>query len=230
MAERLRRLKEEVLGIISVFGSVYLGLSLFSYSKWDPSFFTFAKTATRNYGGVVGAYLSDFLISLIGLSAVVLPLFLLVFGIKRVLGREKRKIYLLGAFLFVVSGSTLASLLRATFHFIVEVDAGGMLGYSLSTFLEKYVSVVGAYIFSLSGFFSSLILLSPVSLTSLAVKRTKTRPAPKPQKAEKPFVEEEILIREPEKKSEALVPPPSEPAAANSDARNLVGLMSSMLE
>jgi S-DNA-T family DNA segregation ATPase FtsK/SpoIIIE len=211
MAERLKRIKEEVLGIVSVLGSVYLGLSLFSYSKWDPSLFTFAKTATENYGGIVGAYISDFLITLFGLSAVALPLFILVFGVKRVLGRERQKIYLLGAFLFVVSGSTLASLLLATFHFIVDVNAGGILGFSLSAFLEKYLSIVGAYIFSLSGFFSSLILLSPVSLTSLVVRQAKTKPVPKTQKAEKPFVEEEILIREPEKKNEEAAPLPSGP-------------------
>jgi S-DNA-T family DNA segregation ATPase FtsK/SpoIIIE len=211
MAERLKRIKEEVLGIVSVLGSVYLGLSLFSYSKWDPSLFTFAKTATENYGGIVGAYISDFLITLFGLSAVALPLFILVFGVKRVLGRERQKIYLLGAFLFVVSGSTLASLLLATFHFIVDVNAGGILGFSLSAFLEKYLSIVGAYIFSLSGFFSSLILLSPVSLTSLVVRQAKTKPVPKTQKAEKPFVEEEILIREPEKKNEEAAPLPAGP-------------------
>jgi S-DNA-T family DNA segregation ATPase FtsK/SpoIIIE len=219
MAERIKRLKEEVLGIVSVLGSVYLGLSLFSYSKWDPSLFTFAKTATRNYGGIVGAYISDFLVTLIGLSSVALPLFLLVFGIKRVLGRERQKIYLLGAILFLVSGSTLASLLLATFHFIVDVNAGGILGFSLSAFLKKYLSVVGAYIFSLSGFFSSLILLSPVSLTSLVVKQTKKSPPPKPQKAEKPFVEEEILIREPEKKREEPTPLfPSGPSAVEEPA------------
>jgi S-DNA-T family DNA segregation ATPase FtsK/SpoIIIE len=219
MAERIKRLKEEVLGIVSVLGSVYLGLSLFSYSKWDPSLFTFAKTATRNYGGIVGAYISDFLVTLIGLSSVALPLFLLVFGIKRVLGRERQKIYLLGAILFLVSGSTLASLLLATFHFIVDVNAGGILGFSLSAFLKKYLSVVGAYIFSLSGFFSSLILLSPVSLTSLVVKQTKKSPPPNPQKAEKPFVEEEILIREPEKKREESTPLfPSGPSAVEEPA------------
>lgn len=212
MAERVKRIKEEILGVVSVLGSIYLGLSLFSYSKWDPSFFTFSKTATRNYGGIVGAYLSDLLVSVIGLSAASLPLFLLIFGIKRVLGKERQRIYLFGAVLFVVSGSALASLLLSTFHLIMDVNAGGVVGFSLSAVLEKYLSIVGAYIFSLSGFFSSLILLSPVSLTSLALKRTKTQPVPKPQKAEKPFVEEEILIREPEKKKEELIHAFSEPA------------------
>ncbi len=206
MAEKARRIKEEVLGVLSTLGSVYLGLSLLSYSKWDPSFFTFAETPTRNYGGIVGAYLSDLLISLMGISSVSLPLFLLIFGIKRILGKEKQKIQLYGVILFVVAGSTLTSLVLSTFRLVVDMNAGGVVGFSLSSFLEKYLSIVGAYIFSLSGFFASLVLLSPVSLTALAIRKKSARPAPKPPKTEKPFVEEEILIREPERKKEEPMP------------------------
>jgi len=205
MAERVNRIKEEIFGVVSVLGSIYLGISLFSYSKWDPSFFTFARTATKNYGGIVGSYVADLLITAIGLAAASLPFFLLVYGIKRVLGKEGQKLYLLGVILFLVSGSTMASLLLSTFHLILDINinAGGIVGYTISTVLERYLSIVGAYIFSLSGFFSSLILLSPVSIISLIMKRSKATVSPKPQKPEKRFIEEEILIQ-PEKKEETL--------------------------
>ena len=36
MAERIKRIKEEVLGVVSVLGGVYLGLSLVTHARWGP--------------------------------------------------------------------------------------------------------------------------------------------------------------------------------------------------
>jgi hypothetical protein len=101
MAKNLKRIKEEIAGVVSVLASVYIALSLLSYSKWDPSFFTFTHSSARNYGGIVGSYLSDISIMLIGFSSYSLPAFLAVYGIRRLLSREKHKVYLAGAILFI---------------------------------------------------------------------------------------------------------------------------------
>jgi len=202
MAERLRRTKEEIVGVVSVLGSIYLGLSLFSYYRWDPSFFAFTLEPARNYGGIAGAYLADFLISLIGVSAFCLPFFLLLFGIRRIMGRQGLKVYLAGFLLLIISAPPLMSLLIATFKTKVAISAGGVLGSLVSGFLRKYLSVLGAYLFSLSGFLSSLILLSPVSVSSLAFRKPATGERPvKEQKPRESVIEEDILIRIPEKKA-----------------------------
>lgn len=205
MAKKVRKTRDEITGVVSVLGSIYLGLSLYSYAKWDPSLFTFTKTTVKNYGGIVGAYISDFLITLIGLVSYSLPVFLLLYGIRRFLGRTGQKAHLLGAILFIFSSSIMLSLLLSTFGFRVEHDSGGLTGVYVSQFLERYISHLGAYIVSLSALLSSLILLSPVSVTSLSIKRTPRMPM-KQKKPEPGVLEEEILIQEPERPEIRAIP------------------------
>jgi len=195
-----------VLGIVSALGSIYLGLSVYTYSKWDPSFFTYTNTPSRNYGGVAGAYLADSLFTVAGYSVFTLPLFLLAYGIRRLLGKERQKVYLFGGFLFIISSSLLISLSGTTFNLRTDVNPGGLLGSSLSHFLERYFSLLGAYIFSLSGFLASLILLSPVSMASLSssFKRKEVKPAA--SKVQPGEVKDDILIRRPEKNEAGPLP------------------------
>jgi len=46
MAKNLKSIKDEILGVVSLLSSIYLAFSLFTYTKWDPSFFTFTHNAT----------------------------------------------------------------------------------------------------------------------------------------------------------------------------------------
>ncbi len=223
MAERVSRIREEIAGVLSVLGSIYLGLSLYTYSKWDPSFFTFTLAPARNYGGVFGAYLSDLLITVIGVASFSIPLFLVVYGIRRVLGRPGHKVQLYGAGLFVLSSALMLSLLLSTFHLTADINGGGLFGFYMAGFMKRYFSRVGAYVFSLSGFFSSIILLSPGTLTSFALHRVPAKAKDRPKMPEKGVVEEEILIRERERTAVApeLVehaPPEPEPVKEEREA------------
>lgn len=193
MAERLKRIRQEILGVVSILGSIYIALSLATYSKWDPSLFVFSTLPVQNYGGIVGSYLADFLVSAAGVVAVVIPIALVIYGIKELLAKEGHWIYLLGFILFILSASMLASLLAATFHITLVNNLGGVVGSLLAGFAVGLLSIPGAYIFSLALFFSSLILLSPVSLTSLVIH------APEKNKDKAEPVEEEgpIILGEP---------------------------------
>jgi len=198
MAERIKRAKDEILGIVSALGSVYLGLSVYSYSIWDYSFSTYTKTPLKNYGGIAGAYLSDVLITIAGYSSYCLPVFLLAYGVRRLIGKERRRVYLLGAVLFLFASSLLMSLLFVTFNLTGGIkNPGGILGLLVSNFLESYLSLLGAYLFSLAGFLASLILLSPMSVTAIALRNKAAVPAASDVKPG--VVKDDILIREPEK-------------------------------
>jgi DNA segregation ATPase FtsK/SpoIIIE, S-DNA-T family len=211
MAKKLKNVKDEILGVVSVLSSVYLALSLLSYTKWDPSFFTFNHSPARNYGGVVGAYLSDLGIMLIGFSAYSLPVFLAAYGIRRLLGRDKHMVYLLGSILFIFSSSLMSSLVLSTFNVITENSSGGITGRFFSQLLEDYLSPLGAYICTLSLFFSSLVLLTPVPLTSFSLRKDKPILKDKPKEVAKGILEDEILIKEPkELKAEPVFTEPLE--------------------
>jgi DNA segregation ATPase FtsK/SpoIIIE, S-DNA-T family len=218
MAKSLKSIRNDISGIVSVLSSIYLALSLFSYRKWDPSFFTYSQSEAGNYGGIAGAYIADLGITLLGYSAFVIPVLLTAYGIRRLLGREKQKVYLAGSLLLIFSSSLMSSLILATFNVMTESGPGGIIGHSVSGFLNNYLSPLGAYICSLSLFFSSVILLTPVSLTSLIPVRTKQKEK-REQKIEKGIIEEDILIKEPlESRMEPVL---SEPAPVRKPARSL---------
>lgn len=204
MVERIRRVKEEVMGVVSLMGSLYLFLSLFSHSLRDPVLFfrtTEPPEPVRNLGGIVGSQLSGWLIIFLGLASFIIPVLIVAFGMKRLLGKEGHKVYLLGGILCIISTSILLSLVSQTFAIGLEKypdGIGGLAGRAISYLFIQLVSLPGAYIFSLSAFLSSIVLISPVSVTALAVKR-KTQKAERREFREEPDPEEqEILITEPE--------------------------------
>jgi S-DNA-T family DNA segregation ATPase FtsK/SpoIIIE len=181
MVERIKRIKEEIAGVLSVLGSIYLLLSLISHYIKDPvPFFRLTEPPepVQNLGGTVGAYISGLLIIFLGLAAFIIPLLIIAFGIKRLLGKEGHKIYLFGGILFVVSSSLLLSLFSLTFHIKISKypdGIGGLIGKEIAHIANSLLSLPGAYIFSLSAFLCSIILLSPVSVTKLVIrKRRKT--------------------------------------------------------
>lgn len=215
MAKDLKRIKEKILGVVSVLSSIYLAVSLLSYTKWDASFFTFSQSATKNYGGIAGAYISDLSIMLLGFSAYSLPVFLSLYGIRRLLARERHKIYLVGSILFIFSSALMSSLMLSTFNIITENSPGGITGHFVSQLLKNYLSPLGAYICSLSLFLSSLILLTPASLTSFSLKKEKPKPKEELKKLEKGIIEEDILIKDELPKAlPVFVEPPERPEPA----------------
>ncbi|MDP3112429.1 MAG: DNA translocase FtsK 4TM domain-containing protein [Thermodesulfovibrionales bacterium] len=211
MAERIKRIKEEVLGVVSILGGVYLGLSLVTHARWDPSLFTSTASPVKNYGGIMGAYISDIMLVMIGISSFVIPLLVIVYGVKRLLAREGHRIHVIGALLFVLSSSILLSLMTLTFDFKFESNPGGLTGLFISGKIKDLLSIPGAYIFCLSIFLSSIILLSPVSLVSFALNR-KQEKAKDSEDMEEPLIDErQLVIQEPETAEPSLFEAETEP-------------------
>ncbi len=172
--------KRELIGIASVLGALYLAICLFSYSKWDPSFFTDSTYGVHNYGGPVGADIADLLFSLFGVSAFFLPLFLAAAGIRKVMERQILKLHMAGAALFILSFSFLSGLTGLDFK-LTGWNAGGFTGQRGALYLVRYLSVPGGYILAVFFLLSSLILLSPVTIKEMLSrgKDKEFRPAKK---------------------------------------------------
>ncbi len=180
MASTIKRIREEITGVVFILASVYVGLSLYSYSRWDPSFFTHSSGPVRNYGGIIGSYLSDLLITLIGGVSYLLPFLFLVYGIKRLLGKEKRREILPGIMLLIFSVPILVKLIVMTFRFKGSIRYEGLWGEEMAGLLVRFFSLPGAYIIALGLFFSSLIIISPVSAADLFqrfMEKKKEKPA-----------------------------------------------------
>lgn len=168
MAQGIKRIGEEIVGLFFMLTSIYLLLSLVSYNRWDPSFFSTGTDVVRNYGGLVGAYVSDLFISLFGYSSFIIPLALVVYGAKRILGKEKKRIHLFGVILLSLTTPILVSLVVDTFNLHAEISPGGFIGKETSNIFIRFISLPGAYIFTMGLFLSAVIMLLPDPLPETA--------------------------------------------------------------
>lgn len=167
MKERLSRIRQEIAGVVSILGGLYLALSLFTYSEWDPSPFVVTNLPAKNYGGIVGSYIADTLLSVLGISSLLIPFILCFYGIRKMLGRKGHWITIAGILFFMLSVSLLSFLFGQTFNIESLSKAGGLTGLILSKIFIRFFSIAGAYIISLAFLTSSIIILSPVSLINL---------------------------------------------------------------
>ncbi|MBF0487287.1 MAG: DNA translocase FtsK 4TM domain-containing protein [Nitrospirae bacterium] len=168
MAEGVTTKRNEIRGVVAALFAVFCAVSLFSYDKWDPSPFTYTELQARNYAGVVGAYFSDTVFSLIGTSAFMIPLTAFIYGIRRLLGARKRAENVMGMLMFLVSLSMVLAL--SSWAFETNIIKGGLAGSAITHILDRFFSTVGAFLISLAALFTSIMLMLPLK-SSLLMRR-----------------------------------------------------------
>jgi S-DNA-T family DNA segregation ATPase FtsK/SpoIIIE len=210
---------QEISGVVSILGGLYLAISLFSYTKWDNSLFTFSASPPKNYGGIVGAYVSDLIFSAIGFSGFLIPVFLVIYGIRKILSKEKHTMHLIGSLLSLPSLSIFLQLISKTVSLHNDPDGpGGILGLLLSGLLEGLLSTIGAYIIGVALVVVSIILLSPVSIFSHFTKKEKIKEEPAVPGEYAEIYEKEPVVTQADLKKDIGIKiekqPPVKPAAA----------------
>ena len=153
---RKKRLRSpEVIGLIVLLFAVFTFISLLSFDAHDPSWASAASPGqgTHNYGGKIGASLAEIFLQIFGLGAFILPLILGYLGIKAVLPRTKNgSLRRIGGslFLLLVLGALFSLLFGRLSWRGADIEAGGVLGAFLSSFLVRYLSQIGTLIFLLA--------------------------------------------------------------------------------
>jgi len=148
---RNRRLNE-IIGMIVLVGAVMLLLALASYTPTDPSFNTVGHYVmgrpAHNWTGMVGAYLADVMLQLIGVAAFFLPLVLGRLGIcwmrSRPAGSPLAKTIGLG--MWVVFAPPAIALLPGSLLWRHSLPVEGVSGRLLADFLVHYLNLPGAAI------------------------------------------------------------------------------------
>lgn len=169
LAEIKTRFIHDAIWIISVAIGLYLSLALLSHNPTDPSW-SYAETNGRvtNLAGEAGAWLSSFLLSLIGLFAYALPI--LAFYRAWTVFRDRKKtdawnplittVRLIGWVIFVLVGCALATVHLAT---DLSSTAGGFLGISLSEWFFPLFGLTGSTLILVLIWFLSLTLAAHLS-------------------------------------------------------------------
>lgn len=157
----------EIIGLLLFALGLLVLLSLASYSATDPCFSVSGSAGkVENAIGIIGAYLSDALFKLFGLSSYLIASFLFGYSVFLVLGREAVHPYLkkIGGVLLFISATAFFALQSETVRlFGEEVPSGGMLGRLIARLLLDGFSATGAYIITVTAVVIALMLLTPFS-------------------------------------------------------------------
>jgi len=220
-------LKKEIAGVFCFACGTFVLLTLLSFHTDDPSFNNNLNPETIvNWGGVLGAYLSDLLFQGFGLPSFLIPLALLTLAWRLLKFRDiKIRGYKLVFFsLSILSLDGLISLQIESVPYFGQTisEAGGGAGRILANALSGYLNLIGATIFLGVFFLVSVMLVSRFSLVlfleglfgrigSFFDRQREKREAKKKRKAEEKGLrtQEGPLIVAPETK-----PSPPSPAAS----------------
>ena len=154
-ARKKRFRSAEVIGLLVLLLAIFTFLSLISYDAHDPSWASVASPGqrTHNYGGKIGASLAEMFLQVFGLGTFLLPLIFGYLGIKVLLPKSKGRSLLRigGSFFFLlVLGGLLSLLFQRLSWRGADIEAGGVLGAFLTSFLVRYLSQAGTLIFLLA--------------------------------------------------------------------------------
>jgi len=167
-----KRLNELVGFLLLVFATL-LFLALVSYSPLDPSLNTIAPSARQahNWIGVVGAIGSDLTLQTLGLSAFLVPVFLVVFAARWFRSRPMNSplIRTLGTIGLVVFCAGMIGLLPWSFHWKGTIPAEGLLGRIVADAMIHYLNVVGAYLVCLAMIAVALYLSTAFSFGAVHI-------------------------------------------------------------
>ncbi len=137
---RNRRLNE-IIGMVVLVAAMLLLLALASYTRQNPSFNTVGHYITgrpaHNWTGMVGAYLADAMLQLIGVAAFLLPLVLGRLGIcwmrSRPAGSPMAKTF--GLIMWVIFAPAAIALLPGAMLWRHSLPVEGTMGRLLADFM-----------------------------------------------------------------------------------------------
>lgn len=138
----------DLKGLLVVAIGIFVALCLFSFDPFDPSLHSYSSSREiQNLGGLIGSYLADFLITLLGYGSYLLPIALMSLGVAGLLhrGRGGAVVKIFGLLLVLLAASVLCHLQLAP---IGErgISAGGLAGWGLSRLLSRAFGLVGTYL------------------------------------------------------------------------------------
>lgn len=173
--EKLNNRSGEVLGLSFMFVSVFIAVSLFSFDSRDPHAYNVVSPnlGIQNYCGYLGSYIAGTMIFFFGALNCLIPILMLLCGVSLFSGK---RIWLprYTDFLYLLILLSACSLFYKTFeHDIVfgkEIVSGGIVGESLSTFLNMYLGNAGSWIALLAVFTICVSVVSNFSFQSYGTR------------------------------------------------------------
>ncbi len=161
--------------------AIFILVSIASFSPNDPPFANYpVNKSVQNYCGKIGAGISGYLISGIGVTSYILALLIGALGFVLILRRKVEVLWvrILGGILLIVSVAPILGLFSSvvTGVFRLPTEASGIIGMIAAARLTEYLGIPGTCILLSLGFLVSIMLISNISLEvplNWAIKKIK---------------------------------------------------------
>lgn len=156
--EKKKGIKEEVIGIALVGVSLFAIISLLSYSSTNIS---------SNWGGIVGGYTAWVLFKVVGYSAYLFPVLIIILALEFLIRREfnfRLTIPISLLFLLVAFSGLLSSLIGS------DILSGGVVGKYVCLLLWNYLGWTGTLIFLMAVLLCSIIFTTGISFVAMVNK------------------------------------------------------------
>ncbi|CAN5346658.1 hypothetical protein BH20ACI1_BH20ACI1_01320 [soil metagenome] len=163
----------EIIAVVLLALAVLIFLSIVTYNPNDWAWITHdwaerSQQKTHNWIGTIGANLAGVLYQTVGLTTLFLPFMI---GLTAWRYFRSENIYpsvsrIIGSVIFVISLAGLLETFNFSTFFDGSVRAGGLLGYSVESFLAMLLGGIGAGILLTAFLAASLLLITNLSLDS----------------------------------------------------------------
>ncbi len=141
-----------LLGLVLVLAALLIFLALATYQPSDPSLNTASGAtgprAVHNWTGLFGAYISDLLLQVLGITAFFLPLWLGGLGWTWMRSRSGGSAWLrwMGTVLALVFLPAVLGLLPWRWLWLGKIPVGGTVGMLMEDLLVRYLNIQGAWL------------------------------------------------------------------------------------
>ena len=170
LSDELKRRLREAGALLLLPLALYLLVCLFSYNALDPSWSHVGQAEhTRNFGGMLGAYVADLLRYLFGMVAYAFPLLLLGLGIHVLRHRDEKttshwepSLRLIGSVFFFITAPGLCWL-NFPESDMAPQGAGGVIGEAVGKGLQYVFGFKGAPLLLLALFLVAVTLATGLS-------------------------------------------------------------------
>ena len=176
LSPRVKQLGSEIVVLFSAFLSIYALLSLLTYKSTDPGWsHSGGGKEIENVGGSFGANFSDMLLHGFGYVSFLVPIMILVLGVRFYLNRNNpavssylsRVLIATGFLITVMGGCGLENLHFNHWAADKPFAAGGFLGHWLNSTLVSMFGQIGSTMLMVTLFLTGVTIFSGLSWFSL---------------------------------------------------------------
>ncbi len=173
-----KKLKLELIAIVWLSISVFIGLALWSYHPQDTSLSSLSwGQAPLNWCGVLGSFLSDFLLKTFGLAAWFIPVGALFLSLKIFVNQKYESDYiksLWGLSLLLISAALIQIYFVNNKFYQGSISSGGILGEILAKGFVLALNRSGAMVIFWSAWLMSFVMFFEQSMSGLLSAGIKT--------------------------------------------------------